>query len=351
MNLFKRARFSLRACLVSFFALLAFDPAAAGGDGSLVGNGGDLLFCRQTPNSEFNGFYTLDYVLDYRSQGEFSELALVHSWEQSRDRILNNLERISPPMAASFREFALSVFGSIAQRTWIAADLTTTDVPDEEIDKSLPANCYKDASTELNLAQTVVRRYGETKVEYLYDQDNLLRLKTERPLQFSFFIVHEWLWDFTTNSRDLRRFNWMLHSLSADRMQATDFSDFLLRGGFFNRFLPVCHRSELVRTEIEKSIGRTCNVISSRDLTTLTSLDLSSVKESNSMRVGDLSGLFQLRILDLSGSAAVLSNLAPYAFIDLVRLNELIVAQDAASEIPEHLREGPMRFTVRRVPD
>ena len=57
--------------------------------GSHVGNGGDAVFCYRSNDNDFYGFYALDYLLTYIQSISNDDMAVVNTWEESRDRILN----------------------------------------------------------------------------------------------------------------------------------------------------------------------------------------------------------------------------------------------------------------------
>lgn len=335
--------------LFSFLFLGLFNESQArGGDGSLIGNGGNTVMCRYEAGAEFQGFFTLDYLLDFRQSGPYSQTVPVASWEDSRARIAQGLARLSPVLAKSFQEYAENILSDHVSlgRRWMPWDLTGTLIDDQEITQRLPANCYLDPKT-LDLRQTVVRRYGYDKVEYLYQQDILENLRLHNPLQFSFFMVHEWLWDFTQDVRSLRRLNWILHSEEFATLKTSDWEIFFERTQFFNRHLPVCHRSVAVKTQLWFQTGKACDYITLEDISKIQTLDLSNLPAGYVFRSGDFSGLFSLRTLDLSGSPGIIEQLPPFAFADLLNLQTIFAKGSGFTELPEHLKEGPRAVQVR----
>ncbi|MNJ94892.1 hypothetical protein D3C87_125960 [compost metagenome] len=331
---------------ILFFGLLNFAHAA--GDGSLIGNGGNTVFCTPSKQAVFKGFYTLDYLLDYRTSGPYSETVEVKSWEESFARIEKGLLHLSPVLAKSFHDFSENILtGKVSSgRLWIPWDLTDVLIDDQEITQRLPDNCYR-APQQPDLHQTVVRSYGRQSVEYRFQKNILENLRFESPLQFSFFIVHEWLWDFTQDVRSLRRLNWILHSKEFDSLSEQEWQDFFERTQFFNRQLPVCHRSAMMKDQILKAIGKTCDKIDSEDLAQVKSLDLSSLPTGYAFRSGDFSGLYALRTLDLRNSPGVLEQLTPFAFKDLLNLEVILAKGSGFEKLPEHLREGARGARVR----
>lgn len=321
----------------------------AGGDGSLIGNGGNTVFCKPQGNSDFQGFYTLDYLLDFHTSGPYSNLVQITNWDESKLRIEKGLLRLSPLLAKSFQEYTKNILmnQSHAGRIWLPWDLTDTLIDDQEITQRLPDNCYRNQNKP-DLHQTVVRSYGARNVEYRYQKDILENLRKQSPLQFSFFIVHEWLWDFTQDVRSLRRLNWILHSTEFENLDLEMWKNFSERTHFFNRQLPVCHRSPAIQDQIVKLIGKSCENILLTDLTNIQSLDLSSLPTNYIFRSGDFSGFLALRTLSLRNNPNILDQLPPYAFTDLINLEIIYNDGSGFNKFPDHLLEGPRR--VRLIP-
>ncbi|MBK9322843.1 MAG: hypothetical protein IPM97_07865 [Bdellovibrionaceae bacterium] len=298
---------------------------------------------------KFSGFYTLDYLLDFRQTGEFSKLAQVPDWEASRDRISQGLKRLSPVLMKSFLDFTQSVMAKnvVKGREWIRWDLSKTLIDDQEISRRLPINCYKSDKLTLNLFQTVVRSYGSTAVEYRYQNDILENLRLQNPLQFSFFIVHEWLWDFTQNVSDLRRLNWVLHSEGFNVLEPEVWDRFFVRTQFFNRNLPVCHRSEAVKYQLEKVTGLACQHIKDEDLEKIESLELSALPRDYVFRSGDFARLYSLRSLGLNHNPQILDRIPPYSFNDLLNLEVVYALGSGFDKLPTDLADGAAKAKVR----
>lgn len=325
--------------------------AAAGNDGSLVGNGGVTIACHQTPGAAFVGYFTLDYLLDYRTEGPLAQLAPVASWEQSRRRLQVQLQRLSPVLAQSFADFSSQILQQreVRGRVWTPFDLTRIDSGDQEINRNLPPNCYvpKAGGLAPDVRQTALRRYLTSTVQYLYQKDILETQLTRQPLQFSFFMVHEWLWDFTESVQSLRDVNWLLHSTSLESLTPEGLNGLFQRMGFFNRSLPVCHRSVHVRGAIERALQRRCDQITDPQLAGIVELSLPALGVNPGFRSGDFSRLYNLKRLDLSMNPGVVAILPPYAFTDLLNLEELNLRDSFTGKLPEHLREGPRLVRVR----
>lgn len=333
---------------ILFLALSNFSWAT-GGDGTLVGNGGNVVLCQAGATRKFAGFYTLDYLLDYRETGEFSKLAPVPGWEASRDRIAQGLKRLSPVLMKSFLDFSQSVMTkkAVTGREWIPWDLSKTLIDDQKISRRLPANCYKSDMRNLNLFQTVVRSYGSSSVEYRYQKEILENLSLQSPLQFSFFIVHEWLWDFTQNVSDLRRLNWVLHSEAFNTLEPEMWDRFFVRTQFFNRNLPACHRSEAVKNQLEKATGLSCQDIKDEDLGKIENLELSALPLDYVFRSGDFARLYSLRSIGLNHNPQILDRIPPYDFNDLLNLELVSAFGSGFDKLPADLAEGAAKAKVQ----
>jgi hypothetical protein len=337
--------------LFSLFLWASMNSAQAhGGDGTLVGNGGNTLYCQPGPQADFAGYYTLDYVLDFRSSGNFSKLVTAASWEASKERLAQNLERFSPVLKKSFVDFADHILKDevAAGRAWRPWDLRSVLIDDQQITRRLPGNCYvtTGAGSVPDLHQTVVRRYSAQAVEYLYQQDILENLRLQDPLQFSFFIVHEWLWDFTENVRDLRQLNWILHSEDLATLKPEALNDFFVRTQFFSRDLPACNRSPAVKAQLETQSHLPCEKITDANLAQVEALDLSNLPKDYIFRAGDLSRLYGLKTLNLQQNPGVLEALPPYAFMDLLNLEKILAKGSGFTELPEHLNQGPTHVVI-----
>lgn len=97
------------------------------------------------------------------------------------------------------------------------------DIQDEQIRRKLPQNCG--LATDGNgtaVIQTVVRNKQPQIIRYEYDFETLNELQ-KRPLQFSFLLVHEWLWDHSGDPQVIRWANQFLHSRRSEKLSPEDF--------------------------------------------------------------------------------------------------------------------------------
>ncbi len=210
--------------MIPFFVLLAgalLTTPSKSVAGDTKGNGGDSIHCAQSSENSFIGVYNLDFLVTYNKSNENADVVPVSSWRESSLRIAAELEKKAPLLALSFREFLKHEdnFSDYSQkRIWEGASFGLVDLKDEALQSQVPKNCGVDESAQQNsglkLIQTVNRVQHHEKIIYLFDGNIFARQKTERPLQFSFLMVHEWLRDITNNPFEIRRINRWLHSRS-----------------------------------------------------------------------------------------------------------------------------------------
>lgn len=185
--------------------------------------GGGVVYCEPTLSSPMNGYYVLDFLLAAKELKNEPEL-------NHDSQISFKLKETLPALAISYQLF-LDAFikeedsgmqlGFDAQRNWVEK-IRLDHYPDEELQSedhnfisNLPSNCFKNG--QLNIRQTVIRQripHAERPDQIFYEYDSII-LKTlakERPLQFSFMMVHEWLRDFVPSAQAIRKMNSFLHS-------------------------------------------------------------------------------------------------------------------------------------------
>jgi hypothetical protein len=210
---------ALTAAIVSGLAA----PQAARASGT-VGNGGDAIVCADVGTS-IKGLYSLDYLLTVGLGGDAAEPAA--SVDASLDRIAQifwrsrNVPEIST-LQFFFSEFRRDLYNTTDDARynfWIASPGGLSFTDDQKIPATLPANCKTDGVP--NLTQAFVRTgarftdHGTETNEYRYVPDVLERLAERDPVQLSFLLVHEWLWNVShdvVRNREIVRF---LHSKAA----------------------------------------------------------------------------------------------------------------------------------------
>ena len=209
-------------CLSFLIPLIVALPTFAGDS---KGNGGDVVNCTRSESNSFEGQYSLDYILGYRASNENADIVNAQSWEASKQRILLLLEQKSAYLAKSFKNFlehSENFNDFTKKRVWDESSFGLVDLKDENIRRKLPNNCgINKAVGDLNnieLVQAVTRRIHNDKVVYEFDYRVYHHLKTLMPLQFSFLMVHEWLWDITNDPWQIRRLNRIFHSTELETL-------------------------------------------------------------------------------------------------------------------------------------
>ena len=207
--------------------------------GSMGDNGGDTINCRHsTPvggEPYYEGTYTLDYFLTQDPRFGASDDLEGESSHVLLGRIGNFLDAKIPALAQSFRDYLQLIENADESqaRIWKALTMPLTDLQDEGIIQTLPANCVvnRGGTNHADLRQMVRRRRmldaDVRKVFYYYDYEHFTQLREQLPLQYSYLAVHEFLWDIVDSPWVNRSVNRLLHSKSAHNMTADQFKDYL----------------------------------------------------------------------------------------------------------------------------
>jgi len=193
---------------------------------SEVGNGGDVVYCEKSEVNPFFGHMSLDYLATFQRGNNNEDVIDVDSWEISRHRILSVLDKKHPGLAKSFRLF-LSFRGNSNDysliRVWEESGFGLTDLKDESLVNRLPENCLNVENGEPKVIQAVIRQAAKYDEFIVYKFDPRILDHLSSPLQLSFLLVHEWLWDTTKDVESIRRFNRILHSEAAETMSKEKF--------------------------------------------------------------------------------------------------------------------------------
>jgi hypothetical protein len=206
------------------------------GSGTIVDNGGDKLTCRSGGSNPFQGDYTLDHIVTYDPTLGFQDDPQLPDWASHRARVETFLAEKLPAALPSFRSYAdlLGSSDDAQARIWKASALGLTDLRDEGLIQQLPDHCLRTTSDGVRvpaITQMVRRREVTTastrKIFYYYDHAEFEQMKRDLPLQASYLIVHEWLWDFTNSPWVNRTINRLIHSKKAESMSRSDFEQHL----------------------------------------------------------------------------------------------------------------------------
>jgi hypothetical protein len=210
---------------------MAWAGSALAQPGQDVGNGGDLIQCRPSTENPFAGTLSLDYVLTYQED----ELSAPPTLDASLDRISRLLLEKVPTLHESFRKFRASLFNASNPSfpyLWIPVADGLVNVHDEDLNAAerVPDNC-RDGDL-IPLAQAVIRQDpavtgAGSVVIHKYMANALKKLAAESPLQASFLLVHEWLWNLSDNVHRNRMIDRFLHSAALEAMSAEETQAFL----------------------------------------------------------------------------------------------------------------------------
>jgi Leucine-rich repeat (LRR) protein len=316
--------------------VMAFAAATAYASGGEVGNGGDTIQCERATDNFYSGLYSLDFLLTLQTDN--SDLVQVKNWEQSRDRIRTLLKTKFPDLGTLFEDYLAGnpfsdpingEYKYIQRRIWDEAPYGLVDIKDERVVRKLPHNCYKlKAPDEINVIQSVIRQRKEDVVIYDYDPDNTKELRENAPLQLSYLLLHEFLWDFTDDVSVVRRANRFIHSNNMEKLTA-DQLQLSLENIWINLKthppLPVCQRTKEVREAIEYQMGKTCDQITTAEMNKVQNLFLSG-RGINTVFPWDLSGFKSLNQVDLTHN--LISDFFADAFYDLPKVVGILSLSD-----------------------
>src|SRR6185312_587258 len=135
--------------------------------------------------------------------------------DDSYRRLSRLLAAADPDLSQSFEAFVsgLDNFSDWTQpKIWREASFGLVQINDQAIIRKLPTNCYTAAGDgSIQIIQTVVQLQRPDQIEYDYDPAVYNEFKQYAPLQFSFLMVHEWLWELTSDPEVIRNVDYFLH--------------------------------------------------------------------------------------------------------------------------------------------
>lgn len=321
---------NLLLSFIVFFSLIDASLAS----GSYVGNGGDTILCKSSPENNFQGHYTLDYLLEFR-ETNLGPLE-IKDFSQTIDRLNLFLGQKYPELLTHFNQFmeAVKTKQAMHGRLWLEEDSRLIDIEDENIQKLIPINCLDEKNGEyrLKLHQTVIRESIKDPIIYHYDKKILEELEAKNPLQYSFFIVHEWLWDLTRDVRSVRSLNWLFHSEELHKMTRSELSMMFDRFDVFKVKLNFCERS----TQVKNQFNQACESV---DLQTLAGVKSLHFTKSliTPFRMGDFYGFGRVENLSMSRLNLKTSDLLPRIFYPLYTLKSLDLSHNKLENLSEEV--------------
>lgn len=202
--------------------------AAVGGQD--VGNGGDAIVCAKSAANFLDGTYALDYVLTLATADRDDDVVLAKDLSTSLDRLSKVISAKVPELSPSFEEFRSTLFNEndfTKVRIWEAAPFGLVDLDDAKIAAAVPSNCQNIATGKTELIQAAIRQhesytgtYGH--IVYKFMPSAVKDMGKTAPTQLSYLLVHEWLWDLSSNVDRNRRINRFLHSPRIEAMTADE---------------------------------------------------------------------------------------------------------------------------------
>jgi hypothetical protein len=201
-------------------ALVLAVTASAAHAADVVRNGGDVVTCDPVPGAAFVGHFVLDYLVAASSDpAAVGELSGENVYE-----LATRLDQQLFDYADKFGDFLAQARGQIGEApqfsqayVWKKATLGLRDVTDEQLNLAgpLPDNCYVGTgdARKVRLRQTVARESlpGNRGVLLNYDPAAFAQIENDEP-QWSFMMVHEWLWSHADDAFAVRNLNWLVHT-------------------------------------------------------------------------------------------------------------------------------------------
>ena len=196
--------------LIVFFVVNALEALAGG----VVDSGGDTVLCSSS-NHSGEVHRSLDFLLTDRPDGY--DLQPVASVEESLARISAIIHEKLPELKSSWDDFSSQIFNTEGiTRVWTASSYGLREIGDEDLNstETVPENCK--SNDRIRIVQTVARtdsdRIPRQKIYYSYVPTVIDELKSTNPMDLSFLLVHEWLWDHSKNVRENRQITRFFHT-------------------------------------------------------------------------------------------------------------------------------------------
>lgn len=191
-----------------------------------VGNGGDVVACRQSPDNNLKGYYSLDYLVTYEERT--NPLVETTDARANLERIARVLQDKVPGLGESLLRYTRLIENAnpARHRLWREANFGLVDLKDEYLVDTLPANCKTDG--EVKVVQAAIRLTPAAAgvvprtITYKYVPSVFRDLEKSAPLQLSFLLLHEWLWDISGNVQSNRNINRLLHSQDLTTLSAPE---------------------------------------------------------------------------------------------------------------------------------
>lgn len=220
--------------IIFAIALLGAHAAFAGGT---VPNGGDMALCKGEPFSkdQDEAHYSYDYVAGLVEGFPWAGYVQDENLTGFNARILDILGRASKDLKRDYAEFLKSAetFWRVeevsaskkSKRVWRfmppPANGNNVFIPEGLL---APQCRTQPAFPGFYLMSRLVERsqLSDGRIHYWANRIRFQKMISEKPLQGSIVLVHEWLWDHFSNATKSRQVNLFLHSQKAAEMKDED---------------------------------------------------------------------------------------------------------------------------------
>ncbi|NRA67458.1 MAG: hypothetical protein HRU19_23450 [Pseudobacteriovorax sp.] len=232
-----------------------------------VGNGGDVVICAEGHNGIVaETQYTLDYMF---ARANFTAIPADLSISKVIERMIAVYPGVGQELAGFIQAANLQILSRpnlLSEFIWRPANLI--DITDENLLIRLPSGCYVDGDVhQPRLKQAVIQDRRNVSTVFRYDQEILSELR-RNPIQYSFLLVHEWLWKYSDNAVVLRDLNSFLHSTEFFQLDESDVRLVLRNLGFQLQKSPIPHYDitidESFLAKIDEYEPATCKAVSGR---------------------------------------------------------------------------------------
>lgn len=211
---------------------------------------GDLVYCTRSSENDFEGYYSLDYVVGriqlakpYPIDEKIAGIGDLEKISQVLNTLLppnSSLATQNEAVISSWKEFLETKSNQedfSKKRIWLPSTYGLTNIDGVSLKTVVPPNCLKDTENQKpHVIRAVNRENSKDSIIYSFSEKVLDVLKEERPLQYSFLMVHEWLWDYFEDARLLQITNWILHSAITQPAKADSMiKQFVALGWLSNR--------------------------------------------------------------------------------------------------------------------
>lgn len=313
--------------------------------GTAVGNGGDIIFCEKSTENPFYSYYSLDYFVNVVLKNRTSELIESDSFEEIISHIYKNIYKHNTSMAESLLFFVSQMYNEdyTQNYVWEIEPYGLAPLSDEMLVSVIPDNCVKEKDSKPNIIQSIIRITKPSLKIFSYDAKLVNNLKSISQMQFSFLILHEWLWNFTDNADTNRRINFLMHTKKFDSMKAHEFVSFIDSLGATlheKKSTSICEKNYYIRNYITQQMNLSCSDITDFHLTELRSISApnSRIQYINGF---EFVGLNRVKSLMLENSEIEIIN--EKALFPLTSLYELNLAHNKLRQIV--LPDGIQLFT------